>query len=1439
MQIHNSSFETTLRSHDLAQGALSASPLSSEQKRRWLLAQLTNFAELPVSVRYKFSQEPDLSVVQQNLGLWVENSEALRSYFVEISGKPVRLLMPTGQITLEYFSHPLTEEELCEHINEPFSLASGPLTRAYITKLGTEQFELILVGHPIAVDEYTLHCIAPTLLSQQSPTFTRKPVELAEAFQQENAEMSNEQRVERWINWGTELQLPSTTEIATDLARPEIKGYERQVYVKKGEVKTDRVKEVELISSWLTILMRWQGSQSAMCGVSVRDFSLSELAGPFQTWRPVRADMEDNSSLEDLHQQVREQINEENLPSFASLLELCPPPRNLSRTPYFQTGLRFIDCSSLPSSAGDIDLKPEPCCLPASDLDLSISCWVDGDAVTLVLDYDSQILNHSLVEALADAMFSLLSCDSGILLATAPLMRESQSAEVIAVSSGKCTEVQSGTLTEKISIWAQKSPKEVAVIDEQQSLTYEELWERAGIIAANIDSKLNSSRSVVAIALPRSVDFISAALAVLRAGHTFLPIDPRLPVERITFLLENSNCELIVSSHTLEATGWPSLPTLCLENIKLFPEWKTSKVQSDTDAAYVIYTSGSTGVPKGVVVEHRQVVNNLDWRQRNWPLTTKDRVLHNHSFSFDPSIWALFWPLTNGASVVLASTRMMEDTNALVGQINKHQITVLGGVPSLLGALIDNPLASDCRSIKLVLSGGEVLNPELAHNISKIWNATVANLYGPTETTIDALSYTVPENPTAPIPIGSPLDNTQAYIVDADLNLVPDGALGEIMLAGDNLARGYVGNPKETARRFIPNPFGKGRLYSTGDIGRRSVSGEISYLGRRDHQVKIRGHRIELNEVAHLIGQILELHEVIVFAKHAGTEQAYLVAAFCGCSELNTDDIRQKLKPHLPNYLIPGKFLLLDELPRTTTGKVDMIQLESLTESIHNQCINSKERAPKTVLEQNVIDDFAQVLGTDKVTLDSNFFDLGGTSILLTRLAGQLSSRYEVQIPLHEFFRIPTPSSVAEAIEVYRRDGLTALLSRQHAKELEHDIELPDFIRPGELPHANWYKPDVVLLTGATGYLGLHLIEELLKRTDSRIICLCRAKDGQHAKARILEGFDTYSIDVGEYIHRLEFLVGDLSLKHFGLSDEHWSELAEQVDVIYHNGALVNFVYPYSALKSTNVGGTQTILELACTSRLKSVQYISTVDTLLATHSPRPFIEDDAPLRSAVGVPAGYTGSKWVAEAVVNLGSSRGIPVSIYRPGLILGHTKTGASQSIDYLLVALRGFLPMGIVPDYPRIFDIVPVDFVASAIVHISMNPEGNGKFFHLFNPAPVTIRQFCDWIYEFGYDFKIVDFEEGRKRALAVEPGHPLYPLVPLIRDAESEPHRALDPSYIHEVDPTLECKQTFEFLENSDIKKPYTGKEYAYAILSYLIETGFLSSPESLSIDKEEL
>ncbi|OTA19319.1 amino acid adenylation enzyme/thioester reductase family protein [Xenorhabdus beddingii] len=576
-------------------------------------------------------------------------------------------------------------------------------------------------------------------------------------------------------------------------------------------------------------------------------------------------------------------------------------------------------------------------------------------------------------------------------------------------------------------------------------------------------------------------------------------------------------------------------------------------------------------------------------------------------------------------------------------------------------------------------------------------------------------------------------------------------------------------------------------------------------------------------------------HKAILHTAFTGQKSSPVGAA---AIESHLSCMTAALEPWFDN--VPSR---LAELAKS--GKRDQKRLEDVAERLN---ASYDKVQPQTETEKRVYTIWCHLLETDAFGVTDDFFQIGGNSILVARMIENIENAFSLRIPIAGIYVEPTVARIAAILDeiraAYQANPAqfvgtyhSEALIRQHAETLENDVYLKESVRPDGLIHANWYQPDTILLTGATGYLGLHLLEQLLKQTSARVICLCRASDKQHARDRIRDGFKHYRIDVGHGLERVDFVIGDLGLPRFGLLPETWTQLAESVDVIYHNGALVNFIYPYSALKNINVDSTRTALALACTARLKHLHYVSSVNALFATESPRPYLEDDRAMSESVRDPSGYSGSKWVAEGIINIARKRGVPVSIYRPGLILGHTRTGAAQGNDYLVASLKGYLTMGFYPDHALLLDIVPVDYVAASLVHISGQPECNGKFFNLFNPEQISTRQFFDWVQDFGYILNPVPFYEGKEQILTLDDTHPLYPLIPQIRDMTSRPYRALDPAYIDEIHPELELRNTLSGLAGSDIRCPTITAEYVHQILRYLIGAGFLPATLSEHFKKE--
>ncbi|CEE91237.1 Putative non-ribosomal peptide synthetase (fragment) [Xenorhabdus nematophila str. Anatoliense] len=991
-------------------------------------------------------------------------------------------------------------------------------------------------------------------------------------------------------------------------------------------------------------------------------------------------------------------------------------------------------------------------------------------------------------------------------------------------------------------------PNDIAVSDPYEMLTFGELHlriENAAHLLRHYGVKMGSN---VAIAAQRGIAWFVTMQAIWRLGAVYIPLNTMMPEKRLNDILASLPESILVSDNTV-SSGLKASTLIPMDKV-LGKINKTSGAETVEDIeipelgdhpAYVMFTSGSTGLPKSVQVQHENLAACLCAFGKLLSISQRDHMLALTTFSFDISVLELLLTVVHGGSIYITSIDTQRDAMALSETLSNSQFTYAQATPVTWSMALNAGWKP--RPEMSMLCGGEALSQDLADQLTAT-GGILWNLYGPTETTIWSTAFRMEKGDK--VQLGGPIPGTTITIVDKYLRPVPKGTVGEILIGGMGVTAGYRNNPTETAKRYVPDIAQKGkRAYLTGDMARMLEEGSFIYMGRQDDQVKVRGYRIELGEIEIALRKQDGVQDAII--RVAGSGDLAKIQAFVLfhqnmiVAEDWVSETQLALREVLHEAWIPTEYYRIPYIPLTSSGKRDKKRLEEVAERL-NASYDAVQ--PQTETEKRVYAIWRDLLATDVFGITDDFFQIGGHSILVARMVENIEKAFSLRVPISGIYIEPTVARIAAILDemtaerqmnpariagIYHSEALI----RQHAETLRNDVYLKEGVRPDGLPHANWYQPDTVLLTGATGYLGLHLLEQLLKQTSARIICLCRASDEEHARDRIRAGFTNYQINVGHGLDRVDFVIGDLGQPRFGLLPETWAQLAEHVDVIYHNGALVNFTYPYSALKSINVDGTRTALELACTSRLKHFHYVSSVNALFATESPRPYMEDDRAMSESVRDPSGYSGSKWVSEGIINIARKRGVPVSIYRPGLILGHTRTGAAQGNDYLIASLKGYLAMGFYPDHALLLDITPVDYVAASLVHISRKPESNGKFFNLFNPEQVSIRQFFDWVQEFGYILNPVPFNEGKDKILALDDTHPLYPLIPLIRDMTERPYRALDPAYIDEIHPELELKNTLSGLVGSNIRCPVITAAYVHQVLRYLIGTGFLPAllPES--------
>ncbi|ODG99848.1 non-ribosomal peptide synthetase [Nostoc sp. KVJ20] len=574
----------------------------------------------------------------------------------------------------------------------------------------------------------------------------------------------------------------------------------------------------------------------------------------------------------------------------------------------------------------------------------------------------------------------------------------------------------------------ERSPQGIAVVYENTQLTYQQLNQRANQLAHHLRTLGVGPDVLVGICLERSLEMIVGLLGILKAGGAYVPLDPTYPSERLAFILEDTQTPVLLTQEKLVK----NLPPHQAQVICLDSNWQGNILNSQENPVnettaenliYVIYTSGSTGQPKGVMIPHRGICNQLHWKQTTFGLTHADKVLLTISFSFDPSVWQIFWPLCFGGQLFMARPGGHKDPAYLVEVITEQQITVLALVPSILRVLLEEKGIENCRFLRHIICGGEALPGELIERFFAQLNLdnVLHNCYGPTEASIDTTFWTCQRGTNYTIaPIGRPITNAEIHILDENLQSVPVGESGELHIGGIGLARGYLNRPELTTEKFIVNPFNYepgARLYKTGDLGRYLSDGNIEFLGRIDYQVKIRGFRIELGEIEARLGQHPALTQALVIAREDVPGDKQLVAYYIVASPEQIPsqvELRRFLEGQLPEYMVPASFVFLDTLPLNPNGKIDRQALPA--PDTFALSLSTNFVPPQNPREEVLATIWAKVLRLEQVGIHDNFFELGGHSLLATQVMSRVRQAFRIEIPLQLLFENPTIATLAQAL---------------------------------------------------------------------------------------------------------------------------------------------------------------------------------------------------------------------------------------------------------------------------------------------------------------------------------------------------------------------------------------------------------------------------------------
>jgi amino acid adenylation domain-containing protein/thioester reductase-like protein len=1356
------------------------------------------------------------------------------------------------------------QKTIAEEIQQTFDLSKDALLRAKLIRLNSTEHRFLLVMHHIVTDAWSVEILFRelatfyrALLTEQPPAIADLPIQYADFAHWQRQWFQGEELATQLSYWKRQLgDNPPVLQLPTDYPRSAVQTYQGQrESIALSKTLTNKLKTLSqqeeatlfmtLLAAFKVLLYRYTGQEDIFVGSPIANrnqVEIEELIGFFINTLVLRTDLSGNPTFRELLQRVREVALEayshQDVP-FEKIVAELQPERYLSHNPLFQT---IFALQNAPSPAPDF-LELDSSFLQIDtqtakfefQLELfekleGLEGWCEYNTTLFTSETINRMLGH--FQVLLEAIVS----NPDQRLSDLPLLTDAERHQLLVEWNNTKTDYPRNlSIHQLFEAQVEQTPNNVAVIFEDKQLSYQQLNQQANQLAHYLQSLGVKPGELVGICIERSLEMIIGVVGILKAGGAYIPLDPTYPQERLASMLEDSQVSVLLTQQQLiERLPHHHARVVCLDT-----DWQVINRESEDNLisnvaahnlAYVIYTSGSTGKPKGVAVPHRGVVRlliNTNYVKFN----PDDKVAHASNPSFDAATFEIWGALLHGARIIIVTKDILLSPQNFVTYIRAKEINVLFLTPALFHQLASF-VPQAFSSLKYLVLGGEAVDPRWVKEVLEQGPPQqLLNGYGPTESTTFSCCYLIQDisKKSTNIPIGRPISNTQVYILDHYLQPVPIGVPGELYIGGDGLAQGYLNRPELNREKFIPNPLSEesgNLLYKTGDLVRYLPDGNIEFLGRTDNLVKIRGFRIELGEIEAVLAQHPVVEKAVVIAREDISGDKRLVAYIANNKKLSqstdpksqiSNQLRDFLKQKLPDYMVPSIFVLLDTLPITSNGKVDRRALPDPDQSLSDLNLAEAFVAPRTSIEQQLAEIWAQILNLEQVSIYDDFFEFGGHSLLVTQLLFQVRETFQVVLPLQSFFKAPTIAELAKNIETIRNTSNLKVHSSVSFESLCAEAVLDPTIVPNNLSFQFTAEPTHILLTGATGFLGAFLLEKLLQKTQATIYCLVRSQDAGTARTRIQENLASYLLWNDSFASRITPVVGDLSQSLLGLSQEKFELLASEIDTIYHNGALANSNYSYSVLKKTNVLGTQEILRLASQMKLKSVHFVSSINVfpLDKDYGLQVIQEQDDSLNHGYELYDSYSQSKWVAENLILAARFRGIPCCIYRPVRIIGHSQTGAYNQNDFVYRMILGCIQLGIAPDCDTKLNLLPVDYITDAIVHLSKQKESLDKNFHLANSQLINWNDLISWIKMLGYPLEIVSYEQWCTNLLDIGKSSVknfLYPLLPLFFEGLSK-EQIFDSTELQ-----FDCRNTNAGLLGTSITYPSINAEFFERALS---------------------
>ena len=938
------------------------------------------------------------------------------------------------------------------------------------------------------------------------------------------------------------------------------------------------------------------------------------------------------------------------------------------------------------------------------------------------------------------------------------------------------------------------NPNQIAIIFDNKKITYRELNEKANSLANYLIDKGITKDDFVSILLDRSYNIIISVYAVIKAGASYVIIDKDYPDDRINYIINDCKSKFTITNRFIENFDYSRYSS---ENLGIKQNYRLC----------IIYTSGSTGKPKGVLLHKYGYYNLINAFDTDFKLSEYKKILSTANVSFDMFAFEMFSATLLGSTLVLATSEEQKNPIAMSNLIKNNNVEFFVMTPSKVELLLSEELGNPLKNVKAMLFGGEKFTNNLYNRLQTVTNSKIFNSYGPTEITSACTNKLITS---CDITVGKPLPNTKVYICDNNLKLQPIGVVGEICVGGEGVTDGYLNLEKTTQEHFSKNPYDEGTIYRTGDLGKYREDGEIEYVDRLDDQVKIRGLRIELGEIESLILKYPNIKKATVI-KQTVDNREFLSSYYVSNKKISHSDLRKYLSKYLPNYMVPSYYTALDDFKYTPNGKIDKKSLP-LPSGILSV---SKENyvPPKTDLQKKLVSIWEKILNTKPIGVNDNFFELGGDSLLAMNLNMELL-KITSKVSYSDIFHFPTILELEEKIN--SNDNKPIFDKIENLPEVYEDILDKTKKRSKILK----FTPKGILLTGATGFLGIHILEEFLKNTECNIYCIIREQPGITIKTKLLQKMNYYfGNKYDDQINKRIFTItGNISESGFGLSGEALLDLANNIDVVINCAANVSHFGNYKDFYKTNVTSTKYMIDF-CKSFNKKLYHISTTG-VGGTDLDLSYLRNKKDRKNKVNFDESslyigqildnvYTRSKFEAEKCVLDAIDTGLDGYILRMGNLMPRYSDGVFQenlNDNSFLTKFASFVKAGIMPEYmlKHILNFTPVDCASNAVMKLVLHPSNTNKIFHIYNNKNISVKKYLK-----KTEFKVTILSEEdfvKKIRNILENEFEKDTIKNIVDDFDKNLHL----NYVHDI--ITKSKFTTNYLRKTNFRWPKISKEY---------------------------